>query len=73
MVAARHGDDSGRESVRDEVKQGVERVPSSEPMTEKEEEEEEDRIDIAETERRLADPDEVPIPYEQARRSLGLG
>jgi len=35
-------------------------------------EEEEDRIDIAEAERRLADLDEVPISYEQARKTLGL-
>jgi hypothetical protein len=33
---------------------------------------EEDSADIAEAERRLSDPDEVPVPYEQARRSLGL-
>jgi hypothetical protein len=37
------------------------------------EEDEEDRRDVEEAERRLADPDEVPIPYGQARKALGLG
>ena len=32
----------------------------------------EDRLDVEEAERRLADPNEVPIPYEQARKELGL-
>ena len=40
---------------------------------EKEEEEEFDRIDVEEAERILADPTEIPIPYEQVRRELGLG
>ena len=31
-----------------------------------------DRRDAAEAKRRLADPAEVPIPYEQARKELGL-
>jgi hypothetical protein len=31
-----------------------------------------DRGDIAEARRRLADPDEKPIPYEQVRKELGL-
>lgn len=34
--------------------------------------EEEDAADVTEAERRLSDPGEVPIPYEQARQSLGL-
>ena len=34
--------------------------------------EDEDAADIVEAERRLSDPVEVPIPYEQARQSLGL-
>ena len=54
--------DLGQEH-RDESEQGVEEPPPSDRMTE----EEEDRIDIAEAKRRLADPDEVPIPYEQAQ------
>ncbi len=32
-----------------------------------------DRLDVAEAERRLSDPTEVSIPYEQVRRELGLG
>lgn len=32
----------------------------------------EDRRDVEEAERRLADPNEVPIPYEHARKELGL-
>lgn len=32
----------------------------------------EDRLDVEEAERRLADPNEVPIPYEQVRKELGL-
>ena len=35
-------------------------------------EELDDRFDIEEVERRLADPNEVPIPYEQVRKELGL-
>ena len=35
-------------------------------------EELEDRLDIEEAERRLADPNEVPIPYEQVQKELGL-
>ena len=35
-------------------------------------EELEDRLDVEEAERRLADPHEVPIPYEQVRKELGL-
>ena len=35
-------------------------------------EEMEDRLDIEEAERRLADPTDTPIPYEQARKELGL-
>jgi PHD/YefM family antitoxin component YafN of YafNO toxin-antitoxin module len=35
-------------------------------------EELEDRLDVEEAERRLADPNEVPIPYEQVRKELGL-
>jgi hypothetical protein len=31
-----------------------------------------DKGDIAEAKRRLADPKEVPIPYEQVRKELGL-
>ena len=31
-----------------------------------------DRGDIAEARRRLADPNEKPIPYEQVRKELGL-
>jgi len=32
----------------------------------------EDRLDVEEAERRLADPAEVPIPYEKVRKELGL-
>jgi PHD/YefM family antitoxin component YafN of YafNO toxin-antitoxin module len=35
-------------------------------------EELEDRLDIEEAERRLADPHEVPLPYEQVQKELGL-
>jgi antitoxin (DNA-binding transcriptional repressor) of toxin-antitoxin stability system len=35
-------------------------------------EEAEDRIDVEEAQRRLDDPDDEIIPYEQARRDLGL-
>ena len=35
-------------------------------------EEMQDRKDAAEAMRRLADPTEVPMPYEQARKKLGL-
>jgi prevent-host-death family protein len=35
-------------------------------------EELEDRLDIEDAERRLADPNDTPIPYEQARKELGL-
>ncbi|MGE0821733.1 MAG: type II toxin-antitoxin system Phd/YefM family antitoxin [Candidatus Binatia bacterium] len=35
-------------------------------------EELEDRLDIEEAERRLADPNEVPLPYEQVQKELGL-
>ena len=35
-------------------------------------EEIEDRRDAEEAKRRLADPREVPIPYEKARKQLGL-
>lgn len=35
-------------------------------------EELEDRLDVEEAERRLADPTDTPIPYEQARKELGL-
>jgi hypothetical protein len=64
-----HGYGPEGQSARDEADRDVEEIPSSDRMTE----EEEDRLDIAEAERRLADPDEVPIPYEQARKTLGLG
>lgn len=36
-------------------------------------EQERDRRDVEEAERRLADPAERPIPYEEAQRRLGLG
>ena len=32
----------------------------------------EDRRDLKEAERRLADPKENPVPYEKARREIGL-
>ena len=32
-----------------------------------------DQLDIEEAERRLADPNDATIPYEQVRRELGLG
>lgn len=35
-------------------------------------EELEDRLDLAEAERRLADPKEVPLSYEAVRKELGL-
>ena len=35
-------------------------------------EEAQDRQDAAEAMRRLADPSEVPMPYEKARKELGL-
>ncbi|MEO6808927.1 MAG: hypothetical protein ABI353_07425 [Isosphaeraceae bacterium] len=36
-------------------------------------EQEEDRIDVEDAERRLNDPTEVPIPFEEALRQIGLG
>jgi hypothetical protein len=30
-------------------------------------------LEVEEAERRLADPDDLAIPYEQVRRELGLG
>lgn len=35
-------------------------------------EEEEEKLDLAEAERRLADPTQTPIPYETVRKELGL-
>jgi hypothetical protein len=35
-------------------------------------EEKEDQIDVEEAERRLSDPSEVPIPYDEARKRLGF-
>jgi hypothetical protein len=35
-------------------------------------EELEDRLDVEEAERRLSDPNEVPIPYEHVRKELEL-
>ena len=35
-------------------------------------EELEDRLDVEEAEQRLADPNDTPLPYEQARKELGL-
>ena len=32
-----------------------------------------DRLDVAEAERRLSDPTEIPIPFEQAVREIKLG
>jgi hypothetical protein len=32
-----------------------------------------DRLDFEEAERILADPTQIPIPYEQVRRELGFG
>jgi hypothetical protein len=32
----------------------------------------EDRLDAEEAERRVADPNEIPIPYDQVRKELGL-
>jgi len=32
----------------------------------------EDEMDLKEAEKRLSDPNEVPIPYEQVRKELGL-
>ena len=32
----------------------------------------EDQMDVALARKRLADPDEVPIPYERVRKELGL-
>jgi|GEM_PF-2550724 len=31
-----------------------------------------DRLDVAEARKRLADPNEVPLPYERIRKDLGL-
>ncbi len=33
----------------------------------------EDRQDVEEAVRRLADPAEVPVPYDKVRKELGLG
>jgi hypothetical protein len=45
-----------------------------ERLLEQEEKEKElDRLDVEEAERRLADPNDATIPYEQVRRELGLG
>jgi hypothetical protein len=35
-------------------------------------EELDDRLDVAEAHKRLADPNQVPIPYERIRKELGL-
>ena len=35
-------------------------------------EQKEDRADVKEAERRLSDPAEIPIPYDQVRRQLGF-
>ncbi|MBI5816712.1 MAG: type II toxin-antitoxin system Phd/YefM family antitoxin [Nitrospinae bacterium] len=35
-------------------------------------EEEEEKLDVAEAERRLADPAQTPVPYETVRKGLGL-
>ena len=35
-------------------------------------EELDDRLDVAEARKRLANPSEVPIPYERIRKELGL-
>jgi hypothetical protein len=35
-------------------------------------EELDDRLDVAEARKRLADPNQVPIPYERIRKELGL-
>ena len=32
----------------------------------------EDQMDVATARKRLADPNEVPIPYERVRKNLGL-
>ncbi len=37
-----------------------------------EKEREQDRLDVEEAERRLADPTDFTVPYEQVRRELGL-
>ena len=47
----------------------LELPPVTTPFSEKEIE---DRLDAEEAKRRLADPNEVPIPYEQVRKELGL-
>ena len=47
----------------------LELPPVADPLSEKEIE---DRLDAEEAKRRLADPNEVPIPYEQVRKELGL-
>jgi Serine dehydrogenase proteinase len=47
----------------------LELLPVAAPFSEKEIE---DRLDAEEAKRRLADPNEVPIPYEQVRKELGL-
>jgi hypothetical protein len=64
-----HGYGPEGTSAREESGQSIAESLPTERMTE----EEEDRLDIAEAERRLADPEEVPIPYEQARETLTLG
>ncbi len=49
--------------------------PRLERALEQEEEAKEaelDRLDVEEAERRLADPNDLAIPYEQVRRELGL-
>lgn len=63
-----HGYGPGGKSARTEASTAEESLPSSARLTE----EDEDRLDAAEAERRLADHDEVPIPYEEARQKIGL-
>jgi hypothetical protein len=63
-----HGYGPGGKSARAEARTAQENLPSSARSSE----EDEDRLDIAEAERRLADPNDVPIPYEEARRTMGL-
>jgi hypothetical protein len=63
-----HGYGPGGKNARLEAKQVDTRESSTDVVTG----DDEDALDLAEAERRLHDPTEVPIPYEQARRQLGL-
>ena len=63
-----HGYGPGGKSARQEADHVADGLPGLDQAAETEA----DTADPAEAERRLSDPGEIPIPYEEARRSLRL-